>query len=157
MEIYKFLEKTYGKTLDDGTIFRDVSLMCNDGFNMSVQASSLHYCNPRVSLPSENVKNYQSVEIGKLSEKEDLLMKYIENDEDAWNESIYPFVSVEIVEEIINKHNGLNWDAINLTCELRNKQIKLQTLMNSSPVWANKESEMISLQKEIDKILSQLS
>lgn len=121
MEIYKFLEQTYGKTLDDKSIFRDVLLICNDGFNISVQASSLHYCNPRVSLPPENVNNYKSVEIGNLSEKEDLLMKYIENDEDEWDKSIYQFVPVEIVEKVIDKHNGLNWNIINLTCELRNK------------------------------------
>lgn len=61
---------------------------------MSVQASRTHYCEPK----QDNLKEYTHVE--------SLLLMYAEDGEYP-TETIYAFVPVEEVEEIIKKHGGL--------------------------------------------------
>jgi len=77
------------------------AITCADGFKMSVQASSAHYCLPRV-----NKAVYTHVEVGFPSEKEDLLMDYAEDAENP-TKTVYSYVPVEIVEGIIMKHGGM--------------------------------------------------
>ena len=77
-------------------------MVCNDGFVMSVQASSGHYCNPRV----DNAGWYNSVEIGYPSTEEPLIMEYAEN-EDAPTDTVYGYVPVIVVDAVIEKHGGL--------------------------------------------------
>ena len=79
-------------------------LHCNDGFSMSVQAHYGAYCSPRVD-PSET-DYYFKVEIGFHSEKEELIMKYVE-DYDNPKETVYGYVTVEVVQEVIEKHGGI--------------------------------------------------
>lgn len=87
-------------------IFRE-RLVCKDGFNMSVQANSGAYCEPRISLWPDNWGNgYSSVEIGFPSEREDLIMKYAEDFDDPTG-TVYGYVPVEIVDKIIEKHGGI--------------------------------------------------
>lgn len=95
MEIMEYLKATSGRR------FRQL-LMCKDGFTMSVQASRTHYCEPK----QDNLQEYTHVEIGRLSEVESLLLMYAEDGEHP-TETIYPYVPVEDVEEIIRKHGGL--------------------------------------------------
>ena len=52
------------------------------------------------------MKEYTHVEIGQLSDVESLLLMYAEDGEYP-TETIYAFVPVEEVEEIIKKHGGL--------------------------------------------------
>lgn len=75
-------------------------IRCRDGFTMSVQASEFHYCTPR-----NNTGPWVCVEVGFPSQKEDLLMEYAE-DPDHPTETVYGYVPVEIVIEIIEKHGG---------------------------------------------------
>jgi hypothetical protein len=95
MEITEFLKATSGRR------FRPL-LTCKDGFTMSVQASRTHYCEPK----QDDLKEYTHVEIGRISKTESLLLMYAENGEYP-TETIYAFVPVEEVEEIIKKHGGL--------------------------------------------------
>jgi hypothetical protein len=76
---------------------------CKDGFSMSVQASSFHYCTPRV----DGAPFYTTYEIGFPSEREPLLMPYRELSEDEPTRTVYPYVPVEIVAAVIRKHGGL--------------------------------------------------
>ena len=77
-------------------------IVCADGFQMSVQASQTHYCNPR-----ENAcDTYGSVEVGYPSEAQPELLEYAE-DADAPTKTVYGFVPVGIVNAIVNKHGGL--------------------------------------------------
>ena len=102
-------------------------IRCNDGFSMSVQASSAHYCSPK------NDKGpYISVEVGFPSEFEILLCPYQDgviwdgekinfegmgkDIEDNANkimqrvmfvESIFGYVPIEVIKEIIRKRGGL--------------------------------------------------
>ena len=82
------------------------SVICNDGFKMSVQASETHYCSPRV-----NRGPYSAVEVGFPSEKEDRLMEYAETPEDPTG-TVYGWVPVHVIEEIVRKHGGIDRKAI---------------------------------------------
>ena len=80
------------------------SVICKDGFAMSVQASENHYCSPR-----ENgiAMSYTSVEVGFPSDKEDLLMDWAE-DGDKPTETVYGYVPVSVVIDVIEKHGGIS-------------------------------------------------
>ena len=78
-------------------------IVCKDGFSMSVQAGEGIYCIPRVNLSSGG---YVEVEIGFPSEKEDLICRYAE-DSSNYTETVYPYVPVELVEKVIEKHGGM--------------------------------------------------
>lgn len=79
-------------------------IMCKDGFSMSVQASSFHYCAPRVTDPEGN---YTSWEVGFPSKKEKTLMPYAE-DKGKPTETVYGRVPTEIIDAIIEHHGGLS-------------------------------------------------
>lgn len=77
-------------------------ITCLDGFSMSVQASSFHYC-----LPCEDgASRYTHVEVGYSSSYEETLQEYR-----CFGDSfVYGYVPVEVVESIIAKHGGLKED-----------------------------------------------
>ena len=79
-------------------------LECNDGFNMSVQASEHHYCYPR-----ENNVIWTEVEIGFISDYEETLMSYCENI-DKPLETVYSFVPIEIAQQVIDNHGGCEYE-----------------------------------------------
>lgn len=77
---------------------------CQDGFRMSVQASSFHYCYPRI----DNAPFYMEYEVGYPSTAEALLMPYLEyGSETPLTSSVYAYVPTEVVASIIHKHGGL--------------------------------------------------
>ena len=76
-------------------------ILCADGFNMSVQASETNYCEP----PNDRGP-YKEVEIGFPSEREDLLMKYIEDREDPTG-TVYGWVPNTVVTLVVAKHGGI--------------------------------------------------
>lgn len=76
---------------------------CNDGFNMSVQASACHYCQPR----EDNIERYMSLEVGFISEEEDLIVNYAEDNSDLTG-TVYSYVPVNIINDVIKKHKGIN-------------------------------------------------
>ena len=80
-------------------------IICNDGFNMSVQAGNGIYSNPRLS----GEYNYLSVEIGFPSEEETLINEYAETPND-WTGTVYAYTPIELVDEVIEKHGGINID-----------------------------------------------
>lgn len=73
-----------------------------DGFSMSFQAGEYLYCSPR----QDNCEFYSEVEIGYPSEKEDLIMDYCESPERPCD-TVYGYVPVEIIDEVIRKHGGI--------------------------------------------------
>lgn len=78
-------------------------LVCKDGFSMSVQASSYHYCSPR----EDNAFNYMSVEVGYPTERVEELMEYAEDPADPLG-TVYGWVPVEVVNKVINQHGGID-------------------------------------------------
>ena len=75
---------------------------CADGFKMSVQAHEGAYCTPRAT----NAHTYTLVEVGFPNRRETLLIKYAE-DPDALTETVYGWVPVQLVTDIIAKHGGM--------------------------------------------------
>ena len=76
-------------------------VLCEDGFSMSVQASSTAYCSPRL-----NDARYYEVEIGFPSEKEPLIIQYAEDWEKP-TDTVYGYVPVNTVYLVITKHGGM--------------------------------------------------
>jgi hypothetical protein len=81
---------------------------CTDGFRMSVQASVSHYCEPR-----DNQGPYESAEVGYPSKEEPLLAPYAE-DPSQLTQTVYGWVPMHVIEEVIAKHGGAvegyTWD-----------------------------------------------
>ena len=87
----------------DGTLYFLVPrITCEDGFSMSVQASSGCYCSPRDGGRGP----WQRVEVGFPSAKDDLLMPYVE---DANNPTgtVYGYVPIGVVDQVIANHGGI--------------------------------------------------
>jgi len=80
------------------------SIVCADGFWMSVQAGEGHYCSPRQSLTKQARYGYTAVEV----------MLWDQEAPDAWQEygehgveGLYAWVPIELVAELILQHGGL--------------------------------------------------
>lgn len=96
MTVKEWLIQTYKKMPCDVLVREQV--MCKDGFAISIQASRGHYCVPRTTIADGN---YTHLELGFSTEEESLLEEYK-------RDGIYPYVPIEIVEKVINKHGGID-------------------------------------------------
>ncbi|MBR3762212.1 MAG: hypothetical protein IKK59_05660 [Lachnospiraceae bacterium] len=97
MKIAEWISNTYQRTTVYGTLIRP-KVMCADGFKISVQASRMHYCTPRATLAEG--ADYKALELGFASHKDELIEDYCEG-------LIYPYVPVEFVDKLIEKHGGI--------------------------------------------------
>jgi len=98
MKLQQFIQETSN---GDSPAFRD-RIICKDGFSLSVQGSEFHYCSPK-----ENTDFFIQMEIGFPSEKEDLIMQFIEDYQEP-TDSVYPYVPFVIIESVIEKHGGID-------------------------------------------------
>ena len=80
-------------------------IVCPDGFSISVQASSFHYCSPR----ENNMEWYNEVECGYPSTEDisDDLKRYAETGGN-FTTTVYGFVPIDIVIKELNRH-GFNF------------------------------------------------
>ena len=78
-------------------------IVCEDGFSMSVQASSSNYSDPR----SCDADKYTAVEVGFPNRREELLMPYIENPDGDPTDSVYGWVPSETIVLVCAKHGGI--------------------------------------------------
>ncbi len=78
------------------------SVVCADGFRMSVQARSTSYCTPR----EDNAESYTEVEIGFPSAEEELLLEYAEDPQNPCD-TVYAWVPRQVVLNVIAKHGGM--------------------------------------------------
>lgn len=76
-------------------------ITCVDGFSLSVQASFAAYCSPRT-----NVGPWREVEVGFPSAVPELIMEYAEEPLRA-KDTVYGYVPIELVEELISLHGGM--------------------------------------------------
>jgi len=94
-------------------VSRNPKLVCKDGFTMSVQAGESLYSSPR-----DVADNYEQAEVGFPSSPEPLITKYAEDwevegdDDKRLCDTVYPYVPVELIDEVIHKHGGIDEDAV---------------------------------------------
>ena len=81
---------------------RNEIVVCADGFEMSVQAHAGAYCLPKMT----SAPVYREVEVGFPNRRETLLIKYAE-DPDALTDTVYGYVPVQVVTNVIAKHGGI--------------------------------------------------
>jgi hypothetical protein len=75
-------------------------LRCADGFEMSVQASQFHYCEPRADKGP-----WSAVEIGFPSGPLPEAVEYKEGEDDDTG-TVFCYVPLDVVAEIIANHGG---------------------------------------------------
>ena len=86
---------------EDGWSKVNKQVKCEDGFEFSMQAGPSMYSDPRAIAD-----HYNSVEIGFPNEPEPLLKEFAE-DPDNLSDTVYGWVPVARVNEIIEKHGGI--------------------------------------------------
>jgi len=78
------------------------TILCADGFSMSVQARAGAYCTPRV----DGAERYTEVEVGYPNRREPLLMEWAE-DPSGPTETVYAWVPAERITLVVAKHGGI--------------------------------------------------
>lgn len=81
-------------------------VICADGFSISIQASEFHYCIPRT-----NFGPYEAVELGFPTREEPLIAEYAE-DKTNLTGTVYGYVPVEIVDQMIEDHGGIVYPVV---------------------------------------------
>mgnify|MGYP003113697658 CR=1 FL=1 len=84
---------------DDWMGFR-LSVICADGFSVSIQASSVHY-----SVPRAKAKAYKACELGFPNEADDLIKEYAEGED--YTNTVYPYVPAKVIQALLEKHGGI--------------------------------------------------
>ena len=77
-------------------------VVCRDGFEMSVQAGQSLYSEPR-----DVVDSYEEAEVGFPSTEESLLTSSAENEDNLCG-TVYGYVPCSIIDEVIEKHGGID-------------------------------------------------
>ena len=111
MKINEFIQKyrKVTKLVPGMTSSHTPYVVCKDGFKMSVQAGQSLYSEPR-----DVADSYERAEIGYPSAEESLLTSYAE-DGDNLCDTVYGYVPCSIIDEVIEKHGGINENAIKVT------------------------------------------
>ena len=81
-------------------------ITCVDGFSLSVQATHGAYCSPR-----DNFGPWHEVEVGYPSAQPELIFYRAEAPERP-TETVYPYVDIELVEQLIALHGGPDSETI---------------------------------------------
>ena len=86
----------------DGGVFTH-RLVCHDGFNVSVQASSGHYCAPR----QDNEPDYWEFELGYPSEDMGEDFREYQDNPNNPTDCVFGYVPVELVQKLVDSHGGI--------------------------------------------------
>jgi hypothetical protein len=89
------------KVLENDSFPMSPRITCKDGFSLSVQATHGAYCSPR-----NNTGPWSAVEVGFPSAEPELIMSYCEDPEKP-TETVYGYVPIRLVEELIENHGGV--------------------------------------------------
>ena len=86
-----------------GAVRHRPKIVCTDGFKMSVQGHEMTY-----SIPKKVATEFEAMEIGFPSQQEDLIMEFIVPPGDKPTQSVYGFIPIDLIEQIIEKHGGID-------------------------------------------------
>ena len=101
MTVTEYMKKTYSQN----TYSVRERAACVDGFEVSIQGGTAgHYC-----IPREHCNEYEAVELGYPNRVEESLIEYAESPETPLD-SVYGFVPIEVVERIVEKHGGIDYE-----------------------------------------------
>jgi hypothetical protein len=108
-DLYKFATKAcIANSMMPVEFVRLPRIVCKDGYSVSIQAGSAFYSWPREDLADE----YGAFELGYQSDREPSLDEWAEPDystgEIDYLRCIFPFVPVEVVDAVIEKHGGID-------------------------------------------------
>lgn len=78
-------------------------VVCKDRYKISVQANIYAYCSPR----KNHADFYSKVELGYPNREDDLINDYAEDPNEP-TETVYGYVPVEIVDQLLEKHGGID-------------------------------------------------
>ena len=104
MKINEFIQKyrTVTKLVPGMTSSHTPKVVCKDGFKMSVQAGQSLYSEPR-----DVADSYEEAEVGFPTTEESLLTSYAEDEENLCG-TVYGYVPCSIIDEVIEKHGGID-------------------------------------------------
>lgn len=92
-------------------------VICDDDFSFSCQAGYGRYSSPKIYVKSvvdilskhstfHDYSKFQTFELGFPSDKDELIMEFAESEEKLTN-TVYPYVPVELIDQLIEKHGGI--------------------------------------------------
>ena len=104
MKINEFIQKyrKVTKLVPGMTSSHTPYVICKDGFKMSVQAGQSLYSEPR-----DVADSYEEAEVGFPSTEESLLTTYAEDNNNLCD-TVYGYVPCSIIDEVIEKHGGID-------------------------------------------------
>ena len=111
MKINEFIQKyrKVTKLVPGMTSSHTPHVICNDGFEMSVQVGQSLY-----STPKDDVDHYEEAEIGFPSTEESLIARFADDEENLCD-TVYGYVPCSIIDKVIEKHGGIDENAIKVT------------------------------------------
>ena len=77
-------------------------IVCADGFTMSVQAGT----GASYSSPRQGPGPFTAVEVGFPSQREELLMEFVDAGPEDPTEQVYGWVPAKVILEVVTKHGG---------------------------------------------------
>lgn len=99
------LNEFFKKQLPDShRLLRHPRITCKDGFSLSVQVNQFAYCRPR-----NDHGPWDQCEVGFPSAEPELIMGFAGTPEDPTG-TVYSYVPVELVEQLIELHGGQKSD-----------------------------------------------
>ena len=104
MTVNEYLKKTLAFEYFGGVKVqrRRPFVVCKDGYRVSIQASRYHYSIPQ----RDGASLYSAVELGYPSVADSLIAEYAE-EPDNLTGTVYGCVPVELVEQLLEKHGGI--------------------------------------------------
>ena len=124
MNVNEYLEKTFELSSDLPFTMGKIRprVFCLDGESVSIQAGEHFYCSPRITQPT----GYISVELGFPSFVDKRLLEYVETPENLL-ESVYGWTPVELVDEILSEHGGIDYERSLVEAKERERVLIMNT------------------------------
>ncbi|MDP3936704.1 MAG: hypothetical protein Q8R92_01055 [Deltaproteobacteria bacterium] len=101
-ELQERLKPAHRNQGRDGYMDNIPIVECGNGLTMSVQTGPSHYCQPR-----DGFGPWFEVEVGFPSAKVDEFMPFIDGKDSDPTDTVYGFVPINLVAEVIAKNGGM--------------------------------------------------